>query len=122
MLTCPLCKKELPTPERTCPRCQADLSLLADLKTDVRRLLDRADAHRKAGEIAPAVQAYLAALDVDPTNAEARAAVGPVLLAVRTAARIGPPADGGSVGQLFATLAVAAGAVLVGYLLVHAII
>src|SRR5437763_11642979 len=89
MLTCPLCKNDLPDAPRTCPRCQADLSLLTDLVNDVRALLDRAEAHRKAGEIVPAVQTYLAVLDVDPTNAEARAAVGPVLLAVRTAHRVG---------------------------------
>src|SRR2546430_1069804 len=62
MLTCPLCKNDLPDAPRTCPRCQADLSLLADLVNDVRALLDRAEAHRKAGEIVPAVQTYLAVL------------------------------------------------------------
>ena len=122
-LKCPLCQKALPAPARSCPRCQADLSLLADLMTDVRILLDRADAHRRAGELAPAVQAYLDVLDVDPANAEARAALGPVLLAVRAAHRVGAPTrDAMPVGHAVLILAAAAGAVLLGYLLVRAII
>jgi uncharacterized membrane protein YecN with MAPEG domain len=118
-----MCQQALPAPARTCPRCRADLSLLADLMTDVRKLLDRADAHRRAGELAPAVQAYLAVLDVDPANAEARAALGPVLLAVRTAHRVGVPDRVATpVGHAVVILAAAAGAVLLGYLLVRAII
>ena len=117
MLTCPLCKKDVAEPQRTCPRCQADLSLLADLMSDVQTLLTRAESHRKAGEIAPAVQAYLTALDVDPTNTEARAAVGPVLLAVRSAARIDPSRASASLAATIVTLVVAIVAVAVGFAL-----
>src|SRR5436309_1166897 len=85
MLTCPLCQKELAEPVPRCPRCQTDLSLLADFVTDLKTLLDKADAHRRAGELAAAVQTYLAVLDVDPANAEARAAIGPVLGGIRAA-------------------------------------
>lgn len=88
MLTCPLCKTSLPAPTPRCPRCQTDLALLADFVTDLKTLLDKADAHRRAGEIAPAVQAYLAVLDVDPANETAREVLGPVLLALRSADRI----------------------------------
>ena len=91
MLTCPLCKTELPAATPRCPRCHADLTLLADFVTDLKTLLDKADAHRRAGEIAPAVQCYLDVLEVDPTNADARDALGPVLLALRTADNINRP-------------------------------
>jgi hypothetical protein len=87
MLTCPLCKMDLPAPAPRCPRCQTDLSLLSDFVTDLKTLLDKADAHRRAGEIAAAVETYLAVLDVDPTNDVARAALGPVLLGLRAADR-----------------------------------
>jgi hypothetical protein len=89
MLSCPMCKTDLPNAPPRCPRCQADLSLLSDFVTDLKTLLEKADAQRRAGEIAAAVQSYLAVLEVDPTNAEARGAVGPVLLAVRTAEQHG---------------------------------
>lgn len=91
MLTCPMCRAELAGPAPRCPRCQSDLSLLADFVTDLKTLLDQADARRQSGDLAAAVAAYLAVLDVDPTNAEARAAVGPVLLAIRAAGRADPP-------------------------------
>jgi hypothetical protein len=91
MLTCPLCQKELAEAAPRCPRCQADVSLLADFVTDLKTLLDKADAHRRAGDIAAAVQAYLAVLDVDPGNAAARAALGPGLLAVRAVESLGRP-------------------------------
>src|SRR5436309_4676694 len=92
MLTCPLCQKELSEPAPRCPRCQADLALLTNYMTDLRSHLDRADAHRRAGELAAAVQAYCDVLDVDPTNAEARTALGPVLRALRAAGRVPPRA------------------------------
>jgi hypothetical protein len=91
MLACPMCQKELAAPAEKCPRCQADLSLLADFVTDLQTLLDKADAHRKAGDLAAAVQGYLAVLDVDPGNATARAALGPALLAVRAAEWLSRP-------------------------------
>jgi hypothetical protein len=83
MLTCPLCKKQLADPAPQCPRCQADLSVLADIMKDVRTLLDKAAAQARAGELGAAVAAYLEVLDVDPANAVARAALGDVLTAVR---------------------------------------
>ena len=89
MLTCPLCKTGLPAPVPRCPRCQTDLTLLADFVTDLKTLLDQADAHRRAGEIAPAVQAYLAVLEVDPANATAREALGPIIRAMRTVNEFG---------------------------------
>jgi TPR repeat len=123
MLTCPLCKKEVALPARTCPRCQADLSLLSDLMADVQKLLAQAEGHRKAGELAAAVRAYLEVLDVDPTNADARAALGPVLLAVQSAHRVGNMRpEPLPVMHMAATLALAAGAVVLGYLVVRAII
>ena len=50
---------------------------------DVRTQLERADALRQDGQLAPAVQAYLDVLDVDPANADAQAALGPILRAGR---------------------------------------
>jgi len=88
MLTCPLCKKDLDEPAGRCPRCQADLSLLASYMSDIRSLLDRADAYRRAGQIGPAVRSYCDALDADPANAEARAALGDVVLALRAVQRL----------------------------------
>jgi hypothetical protein len=120
MLTCPLCKKVVETPARTCPRCQADLSLLADLMTDVQKLLARAEAHRKAGELAPAVEAYLAVLEVDPTHADARAAVGPVLRGVHTARRVAAmPPEAVPLKHIVVTLGGAAAALVLGFLLVR---
>jgi hypothetical protein len=58
---------------------------LADFVTDLKTLLDKADNHRRAGEIALAVQRYFDVLEVDPTNAEARAALSPFLRAMRSA-------------------------------------
>jgi hypothetical protein len=116
MLTCPLCKNELPDVTPRCPRCQADLSLLSQFVTDLKTLLNKADAHRKAGEIGAAVQAYLDVLDIDPANADARDALGPVLRAVRTAERIRRP-NGRliSISQVLAILAVVVGAFVLGY-------
>lgn len=123
MLTCPLCKKVVETPARSCPRCQADLSLLADLVSDVHKLLARAETHRKAGELAPAVEAYLAVLEVDPSNTDARAALGPVLRGIHTAQRAAamPPAEV-PVKSAVVTLALAAVALVLGFLLVRVLI
>src|SRR6516162_7620657 len=95
MLTCPLCKTEVPDQAPRCPRCQTDLSLLANFVTDLKTLLETADAHRRAGELAAAVETYLDVLDVDPANAEARAALGPVLRGIRAAERIDRPRERG---------------------------
>ncbi|HTK77739.1 MAG TPA: hypothetical protein VL371_20905, partial [Gemmataceae bacterium] len=109
MITCPLCKKVVETPARACPRCQADLSLLADLVGDVQKLLARAETHRKAGELAPAVEAYLAILEVDPSNADARAAIGPVLRGIHTAQRVAAaPPEAVRLRHAVITLALAA--------------
>src|SRR5437588_11912952 len=83
MLTCPACQNELAEPAAACPRCRADLTLLSAYARDVQALVDRGDALRQDGQLAPAVQAYLDALDLDPANAAARAALGPVLRALR---------------------------------------
>jgi hypothetical protein len=116
MLTCPLCKKELESPAPRCPRCQADLSLLAEYMTDLRTILDSADAHRRAGAIGPAVSAYCAALDLDPANAEARAALGDVVLALRATQRLdGRRSHGWAVVVLGVIVALAAAAFAVGY-------
>src|SRR5262245_58901776 len=122
MLTCPLCQKHLELPQRACPRCQADLSLLADLMTDVQTLLARAETYRKSGELAPAVQAYLEVLAVDPTNADARAALGPVLLAVRTASQVEPYRKASSFIAMILTLAIAVMAVGAGFAVVRLMI
>jgi TPR repeat len=123
MITCPLCKKVVDTPARTCPRCQADLSLLADLVTDVQRLLARAETHRKGGELAPAVEAYLAVLEIDPTNADARAALGPVVRGIRTVQRVAAvPPEAIPLRHAAITLALAGGALVFGFLLVRVFI
>src|SRR5262245_31298326 len=85
MLTCPnpTCGKKLSAPERECPRCRTDLSLLVDFAENLDTGLDRAEALARAGELGDAVKAYLEVLDVDPENAEARRQVGWVAAAVR---------------------------------------
>jgi hypothetical protein len=123
MLTCPLCKNELPAPAPRCPRCQADLTLLADYMSDLRSQLDRADSLRRAGDLAPAVQAYLDVLDVDPTNAEARAALGPVLRAVRAAGLARDRRSwAASAGLLLAGALIALTAFAAGYWLAHSVV
>jgi hypothetical protein len=111
-----MCKTELPAPTPRCPRCQTDLSLLADFVTDLKTLLDKADAHRRGGEIALAVQAYLNVLEVDPSNSVARDTVGPALIAARTIERMSQPRERLiRVSQVMMLFAVVAGAFLVGY-------
>ena len=123
MITCPLCKKVVDTPARTCPRCQADLSLLADLVTDVQNLLARAEKHRKAGELAPAVEAYLAVLEVDPSNTHACAALGPVLRGMYTAQRFAAaPPQAVPVRHAVVTFVLAAAALVLGFLIVRVMI
>jgi hypothetical protein len=105
MLICPLCKTEVAEGIPKCPKCQTDLTLLADFVGDLQTLLNKAETHRKAGELPAAVDTYLAVLDIDPTNAEARAAMGPALLAIRTATRV-EPQQAGVRGWLLALLCV----------------
>lgn len=50
---------------------------------DLQTVLNQAQAHRQAGNIEGAVQAYLQVLEHDPTHAEARQALGPILLALK---------------------------------------
>lgn len=80
---CPLCKKSLPQLQRACPRCQADLSLLVDLTTQVRAAMDSAERHTREGELAEAIWSYLAVLELDPDNPQALRQVGMVAAAVR---------------------------------------
>lgn len=123
MIACPVCKSDLPETARTCPRCRADVSLLTSFVTDVRQLLDRADAHRRAGDLAPAVEAYLDVLQVDPLNAEARAVLGPVLRALHATVRwTRPSGDVLSLKPIIMTLLGAAAAMLLGYGLVRLLI
>lgn len=82
-----MCQREVEPGTAACPGCRADLTLLSGLAGDVRNRLNRADQLRQDGQLAPAVQAYLEVLDLDPGNAEARAALGPVLRALRAPAR-----------------------------------
>ena len=85
MLTCPnpTCKKQLTAPERECPRCRTDLSLLVDYSEQLDDGLARADAFCRLGELGDAVWAYLEVLDLDPENPEANRQVGQVTKAVR---------------------------------------
>jgi hypothetical protein len=108
MLSCPLCKTDLAEPVPRCPRCQTDLSLLSDFVSDLQTLLDKADAQRKAGELAAAVESYLAVLEVDPANATARTALGPVLRLVRAAGGQVRSGRGGMILVLSLVLAAAA--------------
>ncbi len=88
MLTCPMCKKSVQLASRECPSCRADLSLLADYVDHLEDGLARAEALTRAGELGEATWAYLAVLEVDPDNAEARRQVGQVAAAVRQFDRI----------------------------------
>jgi uncharacterized protein YbaR (Trm112 family) len=83
MLICPMCKKELDGPAPACPRCQTDLSLLADYVDRLRDSLDEAEQLTRRGQLGEAVWAYLEVLEVEPENAEARRQVGRVAAAVR---------------------------------------
>ncbi|MCI0379330.1 MAG: hypothetical protein L0215_17105 [Gemmataceae bacterium] len=83
MPQCPQCAKPLREVTRRCPSCQADLALLVDYVSHLNGGLERADNLLKAGELGPAVWAYLEVLEVDPDNAPARRQVGQVVTAVR---------------------------------------
>src|SRR6476469_8531041 len=88
MLICPMCKKKLRGVERECGNCRTDVSLLVQYVDNLRAGLAQAEAHTRAGELGEAVWAYLAVLEVDPDNAEARRQVGQVAAAVRQFDRI----------------------------------
>jgi hypothetical protein len=88
MLTCPMCKKSVRLESRECPTCRTDLSLLVEYVDHLEEGLERAEALTRAGELGEAVWAYLAVLEVDPDNAEARRQVGQVAAAVRQFDRI----------------------------------
>jgi hypothetical protein len=88
MLTCPMCKKSVRLSSRECPTCRTDLSLLLDYVDGLEEGLARAEALTRAGELGEAVWAYLAVLEVDPDNGEARRQVGQVAAAVRQFDRI----------------------------------
>jgi hypothetical protein len=78
-----MCKKKLRGMEKECLNCRTDLSLLINYVEDLRDSLSQAEALTRAGELGEAVWAYLAVLEVDPDNAEARRQVGKVATAVR---------------------------------------
>ncbi len=88
MLTCPMCKKSVRLESRECPTCRTDLSLLTDYVDHLEEGLAKAEALTRAGELGEAVWAYLAVLEVDPDNAEAKRQVGQVAAAVRQFDRI----------------------------------
>ncbi|MCI0639691.1 MAG: hypothetical protein L0Y72_05335 [Gemmataceae bacterium] len=83
MPQCPQCSKPLREVTRRCPSCQADLALLVDYVSHLNGGLERAENLLKAGELGPAVWAYLEVLEVDPDNGPARRQVGQVVTAVR---------------------------------------
>jgi hypothetical protein len=88
MLTCPMCKKSVRPATRECPTCRTDLSLLVEYVDGLEDGLAKAEALTRAGELGEAVWAYLAVLEVDPDNAEAKRQVGQVAAAVRQFDRI----------------------------------
>ncbi len=89
-MRCPQCKTELTARPAQCPRCKADLSLLADLIGQVESLRARATQAKSAGQIGPAIEAYLQMLEIDPTDAEAKEAVGQSVRAIRTVLKLEP--------------------------------
>lgn len=90
MLTCPMCKKSLAGPDRLCPTCRTDLSLLVDYSDHLQTGLERAEERTRAGQLGEAVWEYLQVLEVDPDNPTARRQVGSVVTAVRQFDRAAP--------------------------------
>jgi hypothetical protein len=78
-----MCKKKLRGLEKECLNCRTDVSLLVHYVEDLRDGLSRAETLTRSGELGEAVWAYLAVLEVDPDNAQARRQVGQVATAVR---------------------------------------
>ena len=114
MSSCPVCRTEFRAGESACSICRADLGLLSLFMSDVQAQLERAEQLRQDGQLAPAVQAYLDVLDVDPANAEARAALGPILRAVRV-----PRAKSAAMLWMIAGAVIAAVSFAAGYWLAH---
>jgi hypothetical protein len=83
MPSCPQCNKPLAEVTRQCPTCRADLDLLVDYVSGLAGSLHRAEQLTRAGELGPAVWAYLEVLEVDPDNPVARKQVGQIATAVR---------------------------------------
>jgi hypothetical protein len=83
MPKCPQCNKVLTTLPRKCPTCMADLDLLVDFVNNLQDGLERAKDYSRDGELGKAVWSYLAILEVDPDNPEARRQVSQVATAVR---------------------------------------
>jgi hypothetical protein len=83
-----MCKKSVQPASRECPTCRTDLSLLADYVGHLDAGLARAEALTRAGELGEAMWAYLAVLEVDPDNTEAKRQVAQVAAAVRQFDRI----------------------------------
>jgi hypothetical protein len=83
-----MCKKSVQLASRECPTCRTDLSLLVDYVDHLEEGLAKAEELTRAGELGEAVWAYLAVLEVDPNNAEAKRQVGQVAAAVRQFDRI----------------------------------
>jgi hypothetical protein len=90
MPSCPQCNKPLIELTRQCPTCRADLDLLVEYVTGLEGSLTRAEQLTRAGELGPAVWAYLEVLEVDPDNPLARQRVGQVATAVRQFDRTAP--------------------------------
>jgi hypothetical protein len=90
MPSCPQCNKPLIELTRQCPTCRADLDLLVEYVTGLEGSLSRAEQLTRAGELGPAVWAYLEVLEVDPDNPVARKRVGQVATAVRQFDRTAP--------------------------------
>lgn len=83
MPKCPQCGKSLAGLPRKCPTCQADLDLLVDFVNHLQDGLERARDFAREGELGKAVWSYLAVLEVDPDNPEARRQVGQIATSVR---------------------------------------
>jgi hypothetical protein len=88
LLTCPMCKKMVTGDTRACPRCRADLTILADYANHVHGGLIRAESLTRNGELDEAVWAYLEVLEVDPDNIQARRQIARVATAVRQFDRV----------------------------------
>jgi predicted TPR repeat methyltransferase len=85
------------------------VSLLQKAAGEVHTILQLAEQLRLDGQLAPAVQAYLEVLEIDPSNAAARAALGPILRALRAPGRRSSMAAAMLCGAIIAAAAFTAG-------------